>query len=89
MSTLKNRKKFPLGLILFVLTVAIYKAFSLKNSIGADWSSFGFLIGQDAFYMAALLVIGIISGLMTSRWLHAFVLQRVRRRRPASPRSAP
>jgi phosphoglycerol transferase MdoB-like AlkP superfamily enzyme len=67
MSTKKKRKAFPIGLMLFVLALAIYKAAMLSVSMTLDWRSFLFLVGLDAFYLSILLLAGIFLGYAGSR----------------------
>jgi len=71
----RHKTNFPLGLILFVLAVAIYKAAMLTVEMAADWQTFFIFAGLDAFYIALLLLIGILRGftgsgtLRTALWL--------------------
>jgi len=69
MSSPQNRKKFPLGLMLFVLTLAAYKAAMLTVSMMVDWRAFLFLVGLDAFFLALLLLLVLLHGFATSKVL--------------------
>lgn len=65
-SELKNdsyqNRGVPLGLLLFVLLVAVYKAAMLSAEMAAGWPTFLILIALDFFYITLLLLIGIALG---------------------------
>jgi hypothetical protein len=69
MIAVKNRHTFPIGLLLFVLMIAFYKAIRLSVSMMLDWRSFLFLAGLDLLYIALLLLLGIAHGFAGSRVL--------------------
>ena len=69
MSSLQNRKKFPIGLMLFVLTLAIYKAAMLTVSMAVDWRAFLFFVGLDTFFLALLLLLVLLYGFANSKVL--------------------
>lgn len=71
MRKVTKRKKFPAGLMLFVLALAIYKAAMLTVSMMMDWRAFLFLFGLDVFFLALLLLIAL---------LHAFSSLKLLRR---------
>ena len=69
MNPLQNRKKFPIGLMLFVLTLAIYKAAMLTVSMMLDWRAFLFLVGLDTFFLALLFLLVLLHGFANSKML--------------------
>jgi hypothetical protein len=69
MNSIEDKKHFPIGLMLFVLTLAIYKAAMLSVSMMVDWRAFLFLVGLDAFYLAVILLVAILFSLSTFRFL--------------------
>lgn len=64
-----NRKRFPIGLMLFVLTLAVYKAAMLTVSMMIDWRAFLFLFGLDAFFLAVLLLVALLHSFADSKLL--------------------
>ncbi len=62
MKTRQYKNTFPLGLVLFGLVLAIYKATFRAAEMGADWSVVFTLAGLDGFYIALFLMIGILHG---------------------------
>ncbi|MCP4048298.1 MAG: sulfatase-like hydrolase/transferase, partial [Gammaproteobacteria bacterium] len=71
MSSLTNRKRFPIGLMLFVLTLAIYKAAMLTVSMAVDWRAFLFLVGLDAFFIALFLLLVLFRDFCDSKLLRS------------------
>ncbi len=73
----KRQAIFPLGLVLFALILILYKAYILTTEMGAGGSTFWFLIGLDASYLAILVLpafLSTLSGLKLIRILFWFVL---------------
>ena len=73
----KRQAIFPLGLVLFALILILYKAYILTTEMGAGGSTFWFLIGLDASYLAILVLpafLSALSGLKLIRILFWFVL---------------
>ena len=67
MSVRQKTKMFPIGLLVFALALATYKAAMLSSTMMLDWRSFLFLIGLDTFFMSILLLLGILRGISRSR----------------------
>lgn len=76
-SELKNdsyqNRGVPLGLLLFVLLVAVYKAAMLSAEMAAGWPTFLILIALDFFYITLLLLIGIALGFSRPRILRTLL----------------
>jgi len=64
-----NKQRFPLGLVLFSLALAVYKANMLAVSIGAGRQILTLLVGLDLFYLSLLFLLAILIGYLPSRWL--------------------
>ena len=56
MSSRQHKNIFPLGLVLFVLALAVYKAAMLTSEMGAGWQTFMIFAGLDFFYFALFLL---------------------------------
>lgn len=69
MRSLQTERKFPIGLMLFVLALAVYKAAMLMVSMAVDWRAFLFLIGLDAFFLALLVLVALLHGFADSKFL--------------------
>lgn len=75
MSTDNKARRFPIGLILFGLTLAVYKASIISVDAGSGWQVWALLIGLDLFYLGFLMFLAIFSGfvkpwiLRGSAWL--------------------
>ncbi len=64
-----SKQRFPLGLVLFSLGLAVYKAAMLVVSIGADWKILTQLVGLDLFYLSLLFLLAILLGFIKNRLL--------------------
>ena len=71
MNSAQNKNTFPLGLMLFVLILVIYKAAMLAAGMMLDWQEFLILAGLDSFYIALLLLIAIFHGFAEPGMLRA------------------
>jgi len=75
MRTPQNKNIFPIGLVLFVLVLAIYKAAMLATEMGVGWQAFLIFAGLDSLYIALFLLLGVLHGfarlkiLRTISWL--------------------
>jgi len=69
MSTRVFQPFYPVGLVIFALLLAGYKAARLVIEMGADWISFLALIGLDAFYVSLLLLIALLQAHTRQQWL--------------------
>jgi len=69
MSTRVFQPFYPVGLVIFALLLAGYKAARLVIEMGADWISFLTLIGLDAFYVSLLLLIALLQAHTRQQWL--------------------
>ena len=64
---------YPLGLVLFVLFLAGYKAVILTTDIGADGFTFLLFVGLDAFYLFLFLVVALLQAYIRPKWLRAIL----------------
>lgn len=69
MSTLNKTQRFPLGLVLFALALAVYKAAIISVDAGAGWQAGSILFGLDLFYLSFLLLLAIVIGILKPRIL--------------------
>lgn len=69
MSTRFFQPLYPVGLVIFALLLAVYKAARLVIEMGADWLTFLTIIGLDAFYISLLLLIALLQAHTSQRWL--------------------
>jgi hypothetical protein len=69
MSTLNKTQRFPLGLVLFALALAVYKAAIISVDAGAGWQAWSILFGLDLFYLSFLLLLAIVIGTLKPRIL--------------------
>ena len=60
---------YPVGLVVFAVILACYKAARLVMEMGADWTSFLILIGLDAFYISLLFLMALLQALIRQRWI--------------------
>ena len=67
MSTLNKTQRFPLGLVLFALALAAYKAAVISVDAGAGWQAWSILFGLDLFYLSFLLLLAIVIGTLKPR----------------------
>ena len=77
MSTLNKTQRFPLGLVLFALALAVYKAAIISVDAGAGWQAWSILFGLDLFYLSFLLLLAIVIGTLKPgilRWPVWFLL---------------
>ena len=64
MTATTDKKIFPLGLVLFALALAAYKAIMLALEIGAGWQTLLVLLGLDLFFIALLLLTAMLGGFL-------------------------
>lgn len=64
-----SKQRFPLGLVLFSLALAVYKAGMLTVSIGAGRQNLAQLVGLDLFYLSFLFLLAILIGYIRIGWL--------------------
>jgi phosphoglycerol transferase MdoB-like AlkP superfamily enzyme len=69
MSTVHKKQRFPLGLVLFALLLAVYKAGIISVDSGTGWQVWALLIGLDLFYFSFLLFLAILLGVVKPRIL--------------------
>lgn len=62
---------YPLGMVLFGLLLAAYKAAGLAFEMGADWRQFAVFAGLDAFFLTLLSAFALLSGIARHWWLRA------------------
>lgn len=60
---------YPLGLALFALILAIYKAISLAVDMGADTSVVWSVLGLDAFFLSVLFLLALLQAYLRLSWL--------------------
>lgn len=73
MDTRRRQASYPLGLVVFVLLVAVYKSVRLTADMGAGWERFLPLLGGDAFYLALTGLLALLRGLSGNRWFSGAV----------------
>jgi len=64
---------YPLGLVLFALCLAFYKAGSLITAMGADWFMFLAFVGLDSFFLAVLFMLAYLQGMSKPKWLRSMI----------------
>lgn len=64
-----SKATYPLGLALFALILAIYKAISLTIDMGADTSMALSLVGLDAFSLSILFLLALLQAFLRLSWL--------------------
>lgn len=69
MTKIENKQRYPLGLVLFALALAIYKSVMLSAGTTTAWSSWALFVGLDLFYLSFLFFLAVIFGLTKSRVL--------------------
>ena len=62
---------YPLGLVLFVLLLACYKAVILTTGMGAYGYTFLVFVGLDAFYLSLFLIVALLQAYIRPKWLRA------------------
>lgn len=65
------QSSYPLGLALFVLFLAIYKAVSLTTQMGADGYRFVIFVGLDAFFLALIFMFALLQSISRPKWLRS------------------
>ncbi len=65
----QRQASYPLGLVLFVLLFAVYKAFRLASEMGADRGRFITILGTDAFFIALIFLVALLQSLCRPKWL--------------------
>ena len=63
------RANYPVGLVLFVLSLALYKAVSLTVEMGAQWYRSLVLVSLDAFFLSFVFLLALASALIRPPWL--------------------
>jgi phosphoglycerol transferase MdoB-like AlkP superfamily enzyme len=61
---------YPLGILLFALVLAFYKAVLLTMEMGVDWYASLYLVGFDAFFLALLFFVAMLQSHSRSKLLH-------------------
>ena len=74
MSSRLPQATYPLGLTLFALFLAAYKAVSLTIDMGADLSTFLSIVGLDALFLSILFLIALCQGYLGLRWLPVILM---------------
>ena len=69
MGTVNKKRRFPLGLVLFALVLAVYKAGIIAVDSGTGLQVWALLIGLDLFYLGFLLFLAILLGVVKPRVL--------------------
>ncbi len=69
MNTVVRLQRFPIGLLLFSLALAVYKAGIISLDTDAGWQTWAVLIGLDLFYLSFLLLLAILFGFVRLRLL--------------------
>lgn len=59
-----KKQRFPLGLVLFAVVLAVYKASIISGDSGTGLRVWALLIGLDLFYFSFLLVLAILLGVV-------------------------
>lgn len=67
MTKIKHRQRYPLGLVLFALALAVYKAVMLTVGAADAWSARAFYLGLDLFYLSLLLLLAALFGFAKPR----------------------
>jgi len=73
MRTRVRQAYYPLGLVVFVLLLAAYKAIHLAVDMGAGWGRSLQLLGADAVYLALVFLLALLKCVSKRRWLRAGV----------------
>jgi hypothetical protein len=60
---------YPLGLVAFVLLLAVFKAVRLTSEMGGGWVRPIALLGSDAAFLALIFLIALVQGLSRPKWL--------------------
>lgn len=69
MNTRQRQACYPLGLVLFVLALAVYKTIRLTLDMGAGWGRSVPLLGADAFCLALVFLLALLQGVSRRKWL--------------------
>lgn len=69
MSSRLSQATYPLGLTLFALFLAVYKAVSLTNDMGADVFSALSIVGLDGLFLSILFLMALLQSYTKPRWL--------------------
>lgn len=64
-----SRATYPLGLTLFALILAFYKAVSLRTDLGADMFTVWSVVGLDMFFLSILFLLALIHSFTSLTWL--------------------
>ncbi len=60
---------YPVGLVLFVVSIATYKALNLTVEMGAQWYRFLIFAALDAFYLSFVFLLALLSVFTRPAWL--------------------
>ena len=69
MNSRLSQATYPLGLALFALILAIYKAIKLTIDMGADTSVTLSIVGLDAFFLSILFLLAMLQAFFRLSWL--------------------
>ena len=69
MNSRLSQATYPLGLALFALILAIYKAIKLTIDMGADTSITLSIVGLDAFFLSILFLLAMLQAFFRLSWL--------------------
>lgn len=64
-----RQASYPLGLVVFVLLLAAYKAIRLTVDMGAGWERSVQLLGADAVYLALVFLLALMQVVARRKWL--------------------
>lgn len=53
MTKIEIEQRYPLGLVLFALALAVYKSVMLSVGTATAWSSWALFVGLDLFYLTS------------------------------------
>lgn len=73
MSSRLPQAAYPLGLTLFALFLAVYKAVSLTIDMGAGLSTFLSVVGLDALFLSILFLIALWESHLGQKWLRVIL----------------
>jgi len=68
MTKVEHRQRYPLGLVLFALALAVYKAAMLSAGSPDALSAWALYLGLDLFYISFLLLVAVLFG-FTKTWI--------------------
>ncbi len=68
-----NKQLFPIGLVVFVLVLAVYKAYMLASGMQAGWLTVLLLTGLDQLFVLLFLLLAVAHGFSSSRPLRLVI----------------